>query len=354
MLQTIPGGLWLPAPPFAVAAVPSFASILLDAASERAAFILRAPKTGNLRRVWWRTGTVTTGATLDVRIETVDLTTGFPSGTLFGASANAGQVVNAADDNLMFGTQLTADAAVTAGDYLAIVIANPAAGFGNLNVACFDDDGRDFPYSAQFTAAWAVNSNAPVVALEYSDGSVPPVPGCFPIAAINTAAFGNAANPDERGLRFRLPFPARLAGCWIYSDLDADYSLHLYGSDGATRLLSLSCDATVRGSAGYGVLTYLFASGVVLARNAFYRLALEPTTAGTVVMSDFDVASAALLDAFEGGQDFHYTAAKDPSGEGSWTQTLTRRPFLGILLDAFDDGTSAAPAARPTFGNGFN
>jgi len=64
---------------------------IIDAAGEKVAFIFEAPKTGTIDRLLFRTLGVTSGATVDVRLETIDASNGHPSGTLWGTDTNGAQ-----------------------------------------------------------------------------------------------------------------------------------------------------------------------------------------------------------------------------------------------------------------------
>ena len=316
--------------------------LLLDAASEKAAFIFQAPKSGDIRKILWRLGTVTTGATLDIRLETVDLTTGNPTGTLWATNTNAAAIVSATDDDTMVTSTLTADATVVKGDLLAVVIVNPAVSFGNLQISGFaDDDLLNIPYADLFTTVWTKPTVAPVVGVEYSDGSYANTNGCWPMSAITTTNFSAASTPDVIALRFSLPYPARITGFWIWIDLDGNATVKLYDPDGGTVLESLGIDTDVRNSAGTKLHTYLFDTSISLSKDTVYRLGIEPAGATSVQVHDFTVPTAAALDSFPGGQAFHLSTAKDPFGVESWTQTTTRQPFMGLLLDQFDDGVGA-------------
>ena len=60
-----------------------------EAANEQAAGVFQAPFTGTIDKVIFATGTVATGGTVDVRLETVSIANGDPTGTLLGTNSNA-------------------------------------------------------------------------------------------------------------------------------------------------------------------------------------------------------------------------------------------------------------------------
>jgi hypothetical protein len=83
-----------------------------------------------------------------------------------------------------------------------------------------------------------------------------------------------------------------------------------------------------------------FTESVVISANTWYRLIVEATTAGNVSLFDFDLYEQNALLAY-GGLDFHLTTAKDPVGDGSWTNYdsgTPRVPFLWPVFDGVDNG----------------
>src|SRR5688572_2948852 len=92
-LVTVPPFLYPTPPPLATTQPPAYGVLLdIDATLEKAGFVFCPPKTGSIRKVGFRTGTVVSGGAndLDVRIETV-ASTGLPSGTLQTTNSNIAQ-----------------------------------------------------------------------------------------------------------------------------------------------------------------------------------------------------------------------------------------------------------------------
>lgn len=340
--QTLKNGFVFPYMPRSNTSGPTIASMLLDAADEKAAWIVQAPKTGNISKVGFRTAVVTTGATVDVRVETVSTTTGDPTGTLFAANTNASQVILSTDDSLWFLTTLTASAAVTKGDFLAVVIVNPSASPGNMNIARFQDDaGNDFPYADLFTTVWSKSQQAPVGAFEYDDGSYEPFVAFWPFKDVGTVSANSGSTPDEAGLYFSFPFPVRVTGLtsWSSSASGASPTFKLYDSDGSTVLNSISPDDNISVSTSTEYRVYYFNSTHSLLANTFYRLTMAPGNTTNVAVGYFDTNTAAQMDAASGGQNFHWTQRTDA---GAWSETTTRRPFISLIIDAFDNGASTS------------
>jgi len=81
-----------------------------------------------------------------------------------------------------------------------------------------------------------------------------------------------------------------------------------------------------------------------------YRVAVKPTSANNCQLRDHDLPGAVYMDAIEGGQNWHYTERTDA---GAWTQTTTKRPWIGLLVTANDDGVSTGGLIRhPGMGGG--
>lgn len=342
-LQSIKGGLPIPLWPPQYTTAPNNASstYTINAAGEKVALVCRATATKSIRKIVFRTATVTVGDTLDCRIETVDGTTGDPSGTLFGTNTNVSLVVNSTDDNLWLTTAaLTADASVNKGDLFAIVLVNGGGG-GNMQIQGYGDDvqASGFPYGDLFdTGAWAKSAAAtPVMGVEYSDGSYEAILGLHGAGVVNNNTFNSGSSPSRRGNLFTLPFPARAAGCWAWVDADGDFTIRLYDSDGTTVLATTgSIDKDVRQNTAAGMFFLPFTATANLSKNTNYRISIEPDTVTSLISYDFDVPTAGYMDQFCGGQSVYSTTYTSPN----WTETTTKRAFVGVFLDAFDDGTA--------------
>jgi hypothetical protein len=64
-----------------------------------------------------------------------------------------------------------------------------------------------------------------------------------------------------------------------------------------------------------------------------YRLIFKPTTTSHVTLYHYDVPSNAHFAAAEVGIGWYYTQRTDG---GSWTDTDTKRPLMGLLFDGVD------------------
>ncbi len=196
------------------------------------------------------------------------------------------------------------------------------------------------PYNASFaSAAWAANTNAPIAAVEYSDGTYALIPGVAPVSVANTHTYNSGSTPDEIGARFRLPVSQRVSGGWLAIDIDNSLDVVLYDTDGVTALATAPLTNNGRrATTGQVPYWFMFPSAVTLQASAYYYLSVKPGASNISIYS-WDMLSAAALDQLPGGQDWHYVSAKNPSGVGSWTPITTRYPVIGLMVNGIDAST---------------
>lgn len=342
-LVDIGGTFEFPPIPFGAAGTIALSTgtFTLDAASEKAAAVFEASRACSIRKIHFRTGTVTTGATLDCRVETVSAVNGDPSGTLFAVNTNVSHVLNNTDDNVWLSTaNLTADATLAQGDRFALVIVNPAVSAGNFILAHASDAlVGSWGYGDLFTASWAKQTNYPMIIAECSDGSflTPLLPGFYPASAVGSTTFNNTSTPDERGVVITPQFDCRTSGGWLWISVAAGigWDVVLYAADGTTPLATRTFDSDQLRTTGTDFIRFSWTTSVELAAGTQYRLVYKPTSASNIVIEHIDVNSAAILDQMGGKQACHHTQRTDA---GAWSETTTRRTMIGLQIDAVDDG----------------
>lgn len=320
---------------------------LLDATADRVAAVFAAPKSGAIRKLGFLLGAVTIGgtSTLIYSLQTVDATTGFPDDT----DDETATILNAAivANTMVVSGNLSADRTVTVGERIAAVVK-----FGTFNAS----DTVEILASLQGTRAGingteyvASNSTGsyakslttmPLLEIIYSDGSYAFCPALAPWETFGTDTYNNGSTPDEIGLRFTVPAPMRLAGCWFNGDSDGDANFNLYDSGGKTTLLS-GLDKDIRQTTAGMSRPVMFTTPAVLAAGTEYVLAVEPSTATSLSLRWATVRVAAAWDQTYGGQAWHYATAKNPATATNFTLTSTKRPLLGLIFDQVDDGASA-------------
>lgn len=341
----------------------SATTITLDANGEYVAYILQAPKTGTIDRLHFYATTVTAdGDGLRARIETVDGSTGNPSGTLVSGSAEVTIATTTANSWNRSGAGL--GAAVTCGDYIAVKLLSPATGttFNGVIRSAWTLVGPGmtqanqlFPYVVNaIPTATKASAAGMVFALEYDDGTTPFMEGAMPIASVTSTNFSNASTPDERGNLFQVPGPCRVVGAYhqvVPTNVNAAYDVVLYSAADA-ELASVSVDGDLlRLLAGPQSLVHLFPTPVELASGTNYRLVIRPTTAVAVskvhMAIDTSAGGVRLREAVVGGTSWKLTTRADA---GAWTDTDDAISGIGAIVDQIDDGAGSGGGGGPLIG----
>jgi hypothetical protein len=343
VLQSLAGGLIVPLL-MSRSGTSQFNNVLLDATGEAQALVCQVPQSGVIDRIAFKTAAITTGGTVTCTIEGVSATTGDPDGVPIGSGT---VVVADSDDNTWKECTLSATATVTRGNVMAVVITVPNGFSGNLsdlNTLADWIQGWQFPYEDLFQGgAWGKVSNGVPLAVRYSDETYPPL-GTFPLSAIAATTFNSGSTPDERGLKFTLPFPARLSGVLLNATFGGGGTIKVYDSDGTTVLTSLAIDPEQVLSTNPGTSRFVLPTTVSLSKDTAYRITLLPGSVTDNSLVNLTCASAALLDALDGGQAFHLCTR---TNGGAWDDTLTaQRPLIHLVLDAFDDAAQDAGAVH--------
>lgn len=380
---------------------------VIDSIGERLGIVMQVFTAGTIRKVHFRTGTVTTGDTIKASIQGVSVQ--FPDGVI----AKSGTVAVAdGDDSVWKTVDLGAGTglAVTQGQWIAIVLEYDSYVAGNMRIVVSnqvarminnghyetsdiaapltsgslvvgssyfirtyvsDDDFTNVGAASNaagimFTATgttpthWAHSSNLgvwlkaaspqfPSISLEYSDGTFANNMEFASPFSQTPMTVSSSTNPDEVGNYFQVPYPCRAVGIWISGDLDNDVTLSLLGSDD-TILSHCTMDSDNRNlltaAINYVAFDPAHAATVTLAKDTWYRVIATPG-ASSVTISYLDFVSAAGLDACALGQNCHWTQATDRDAVTDWAQTTTRRCNIGIIIDQLDDGTAAGGVNMP-------
>ena len=345
---------------------PSFGtSAVMDASAEKVAIVgcVYHPtiKTGtiNIRKVHFRVGALTfnVASTIRCSLQNVSATAGPPyqpdgvQDQTYDFASGAGLTANAWNSTGNLSADRAVDlAAVNLGDansrWLAIVFEYAAfTAADSFVLSCLaTSSGNAAPEqliggsTLLNVASWAVvNSQCSIVALECDDGSFAFLDGARPVSAISTASVGNAAAIRAAGLKFKFPMEVKIDGIGLALTVQngADGTLVLYDSDGTTVLASVAVDNDATFSTATRIAMARIPQ-VTLAANTFYRLAFVATVATTTVLPYANANSAALMDGFVGGQNFHWT--QRDSG-GVWTDTTTQRPLSMLRISSIHDGS---------------
>lgn len=353
-MERIYGGMWIPAPPPFGTAVPAFVSMLLYELEghDRVAFIFQSPKTGTLDKFEFRIGASTQlpANGLKCSFQDVDLATGDPDGSVDQYRSVTGLTVDswiAPGLITSDGTDSGAKRTTVRGDWLACVIETQSWSAGDIvNVSALNVSSTAFMGSPVYSdvrilSSWTKQTNMPIMALKYDDGTYENIFGCLPIKSLHTVDFN--VESGYRGLAFSFPTDVLLGGTYVRMDFNVAASVNSMimelQNDQSEVLGTLTLDANVHinTSCHYHVLR--FPSDQLIRANEVYRVVIYPD-ANNMNFYDFDVNSVEIMGATDGGQNF---CLWEGGGTESAAYNLTRRPWAGLIITGVDHEIGGNP-----------
>lgn len=354
-LQTLPTHFIWPHPLLAesVSLGTTAGTITFDATNDKLAWVGQAVVTDAVKKVTFRTGTLTTGCTMEIRIETVGAD-GKPTGTLWGANTNGTVAVSAA--TTQYTVTLTSNASVNKGDIFAIVLQYNSGSIPNFTVtiqptSMTGSDSPHFPnkvFSNGGAAYGTIAATSYQMFVEYNTNGIMRHPGLSPFVGgppLNNVT--SASNPNEYALRFQVPFKCRCNGAYVALaniSAGADYTVSLWPASSSVigdALATIAMDGDLTETTTRdGYMFVVWASPVILLPNTTYYLGWRADTANNAAPILFTVGAAGDMAAAPGGVQC-YQSARNWSGgtAGAWTDTTTSLPAYGIAIDQLDDGT---------------
>lgn len=321
----------------------------LDAAGEYVAFVFVAREAMTISHVGTRSGTIAGSPTLDIRIETVDASTGLPTGTLWATNTN---IVTAAwTSNLWRLEALTASASISYGQVFAVKLAfNSGTSF---QVRSFTGmSGNAFtghPYQVLNTGT-PTKAAAEVggLALGSSTSSFYSLPSVFPYENDEDTTFNNTGGA-RRGVKFTAPFTGRCIGLHYGGIATAvgDFNAGIWDDAGNEVNSSITAHEGDIGAAN-ATRMILFDNPVTISAGTAYRAAIEPSSATNCQLSALILPSADYRSAMPGGTNFFLTTY---TSGGGWVDTATEKvAALSLVFDQLDDGVGGGGGA-PGHGN---
>jgi len=320
------------------------AGVVLDAAEEKTAYIMRPNVSKTITHICYGVWITTTAGDIECRLETV--VSGLPSGILIASGAEGSRSLQSTDDYTWLEDELTTPYNVTAGDQVAVVLQNPAGSSANWKIMgsygpTDNVSVREYCANDLAGAGWAVSAGQRSIALKFSDGSYYlPINSCgchhYANFTINTGA-----TPEQVGNRFRTAKSVRCIG-FMLNRFDCDYDVDIKlisGADTAERSVSLlASERSSTGSVGYYVN---WPTPIELDADTYYRIAIYPQTVNSVGVTYFKWSSEALMLQGMGiptGWEMHATSAKDPTVEGDWTNynNGTDGYYMACIYPIFD------------------
>jgi hypothetical protein len=272
---------------------------VLDAANEVLAVVFQASAAGDIDRVKMYISAIGgTGGTYDVRIETVDATTGEPTGTLFGTNTNLSAAYTTTGIKTV---TLTAAATVAAGDNFAVVIkAVTADGTNKATFVCGIGpcDARHPYFLTGTTAAYVKSLLLPsVITPLYDDDTT--VAGTFPLAGDidNESWDSTSTSNQDRGNAFTFPMAVRVMGfrlCGGPVEDGANFTVSVYNSAGTAQQTRTYDEDIMSGrtSGDEGLIVGYFDTPYTVPANTKFYIAMRPTAAADVRMQKYTFMSA--------------------------------------------------------------
>ncbi len=327
----------------------------LDASGEKYTYVLQAPKTGNITKVYFLSQTVTVAGTIDLTCETVDSTTGNPTGTLYGTGASGSVLVNAS--NTQFSVTLSTPLAITRGALFCVVLT--LNGAGNINIS--NDAGNSytgFPYNKEFlTGSWVTqNNNNPLFMFEYDDGTFPNQIGAnqytLGLPTNASESFSSSSNPNHRGNVFKPAFKCTVSGVYlpVAPGSGTTLTIKLYDTDATTVLATALHQGNLNQNAAVvRARYYAFSTNVTCSANSEYRLVYAPGTQA-VSLQAYQAGSSSILGGYADGiQLFSTTSITAPISAGQWTNNTLKvysiYPVLSQINDFSQSGGSTGVAS---------
>lgn len=318
-------------------------------------FRFTAPDTRDILTVYVNWATVTAAGVVELRIETIDATTGKPSGSLYDANATKSQAPVAGWQAFTFASPPTTG--LTAGTEFAIVLLTTTGGTTHtLNRSIDAVLNSAYPTIAQTAADGTTRSNfadvsgsVPICTVIYDD-SVEEVPGFTQFAGVTSYnVFGTAAS----GLKFVVPS----GQTWTVRAVKAPTMNRVGTPAGNLRCRILnSSDAQVSGATSTADKDSM--TGSNSKRSQFVFQGIVTLAAGTYRVV-FDSASSAdssncwrirSLNARASGlvpASLIQTSTADiTAGTISWTDTATEQSQVQLVLDDITVAAADYPSAN--------
>lgn len=351
-LQSLPGaGLWVPAPfsGYTVAAT----TYVLDADTEKAVLVCRAPKAGILDRFDFNLGAVTNSPENGLRasFQGVNVADGQNDGTILGATNSAAVTYAHSVTTGWKNTNFAETVTVTRGQLIACVVDWAGAFTAGDSVALSHVVAgivSGLPYGLSVVGT-KNPTNLPIIALHYTDGYAFLSPGLPGIDTATSITYNSGTGTaDEWGMAFQVPFPCTLNQVMVTIAVaaGADFEVVVYGPTN-TILATMVHDGDVTGGTLGAPYHALPDAAVTLAANTTYRVTVRPTTANNIGMFYNTFQSADLMHTVEGGDDFYMTSRLNQAG--AWTDYNSgtfRRPRISLHLTANDDGAGGGRRPR--------
>lgn len=311
----------------------------------------RALSTKDIKSVLLSWNAVTTPGTVELRIETIDATTGKPTGTLYDANASLAGIVPAAGlQTYTFATLPTAG--LTVGTEYAIVLITTGAGTtqtldSHIGGAIISR----YPIMVQQSSSASSRSTfadtgfgaVPVISLILEDDSIDGY-GMYPYHALTTnAIYGSGV---LAGLKIIIPVSLSIAGVYADSPIKVgtpagDLRCRVFSGSNVVSGTTVTLDKDSIGNFSGRRTWFLFGSPVTLSAGT-YRIMFD--SAGSANSSNcYNMRSVKFMNAAYPSAYILSTSADDGA---NWTDSTTDVLPAGFILDDFVSASGGISKAR--------
>ena len=354
--------------PNAVASSLTQITAAFDSATDRMAYVGQSYLSDSISKVYFRVGTVTSGPVVEVRIESV--TNGRPSGTLWsanGTGANPKGTVTVSGANTWQVVTLTNAAVLVPGDQFAIVMVY-SSGTANFQIieassALGNITGGLYPVLLQDTGGGTWGTGLTGACLEWvvemTTAGVVTMPGMLPLNGSGTiTAYNNTTNPNERAMKFVMPFKARVIGLCvgmfnIAAGADCTFSIWNSTDNPGAGPTPLAQTNSLDGDFAYsttadGLVNVFFTAAVTLTAGTTYYAGVRPDTANNIGLGELSAAGTGAatnaIRAFGIGSNTAHLSTRQwvSTDPGAWADTTTTLPMISLIIDQLDDGAGAS------------
>lgn len=361
-LQRIPGGGLLLMPPLhSYLGLTTASRHVMSAAGHKIAVIGNVWTPGraskSLRKIHFLTSTIAINSASSIQIACQDLDTSNsnpPRGD--GVNDQTVSISGAAITSNAWVTSgsLSSDRSVAWGDTLvleftfATFTAADSFTLQNYSNSQTGSGGQSYPAVVAYTTSWGLTVHQPNILLEFSDGTFGCFDGCYPTTGLTGVSFNSASTPDERALKFQVPFACSIDGVYGFIEAfaaGADYSVVLYNEAGTAISTKAISGATYVNSDS--TLVFHCLPETDLDANTWYYLAVKPTTTNNCRFNHWTVNAAGHAAVWPLGTTGYLSTRTDA---GAWSDTTTGIPALFPRFSRFHDGAGGAWTPRAMTG----
>lgn len=333
-------------------------TLTFNGTADRLAYVGKAYQADSISKVFFRTGTVTTGDTVKIQIESV--TNGRPSGTIIATGASGTVAIADGDDNVWKSVTIGTPYTFSVGEDFAIVLTHDSGATPDLLLSAVSAElggwgGAMCGVNLQDTGAGSWNTSVLarfewVVEMTGAGGAVT-MPGLFPLNGGGTISpFNSGTNPNERAMKLVAPVKMRVIGVSLALfnvAAGSEISVSIWDSTNNPLAQATYDGDTAISATADGVANVFFAAPVTLDAGTTYYIGMMANNANSMSLMELSAAgtgaSSTAIRAFGIGTVTAHLSTRQWVGTdpGAWTDTTTTLPGISLIVDQIDDGASA-------------